>query len=249
MLYGNSGGLGTSPTALYCLNITDGSLIWARTNQRIIFTAANGYIYVNENNGLMANITCLNPHTGATIWNYSSVLFSRLFVVENKIYLNSYTYNISSRKSDGSIFALDPFTGNISWNHTTDAQIEQATVNNGTVYSTYTHPGIGQEPDAGVFALNDSNGEKVWSYSHPDDSISFQAKPVISDGKVFISYTASNSGGLYVLNASNGDLIWNLTASSAVYSPLVYDDSCYVENNEGVIFRLNASSGNIIWSL
>ncbi len=115
LVYVRSGSIGSGGTALYCLNASTGKQVWARTHQQIGFTAANGYIYINEDNGLQSEVSCLNPNTGAQIWNYSSTVYSRLFVVGNYVFLNSYTFTLSTGKSNDVIFALDPITGRKVW--------------------------------------------------------------------------------------------------------------------------------------
>lgn len=161
-VYPNDGKLYFSTSEfLYCLNQSNGELIWKRNYDSNFRIASQLLFYKNKiitGGERYYGIYCLNLIDGATVWNYrnGSFLQSTMYLGNGNLYFNeigqSYPY------IDNILTALDPETGNLMWSRASkymfaiyadyrifnrsnfQYDIEVSKANNGSIISNITNP-------------------------------------------------------------------------------------------------------------
>jgi uncharacterized repeat protein (TIGR02543 family) len=162
-------------------------------------------------------------------WSYATgnMVFTSPAVVEGKVYVGSWDYNV---------YALDAATGALVWKYTTGNAVSSSpAVADGKVY-------IGSN-DHNVYALNAATGALVWSYATGDQVAS---SPAVSGGKV---YVGSNDHNVYALDAATGALVWKYTTGSIVRtSPAVSGGKVYIGSMDHNVYALDAATGARFWT-
>jgi len=224
---------------VYCLNETDGTLIWSyETNGWITSSPAvfEGKVFIGSEDG---SVYSLNATTGALIWKYATdgrVHYSSPAVVDGRVFIGiSWLYD-----SKGYLYSLNATTGAYIWNYTVPQNVYSSpAVVDGRVFIGATGPGRGR-----VYSLNETTGENIWTYTTGDHV--GRSSPAVSDGMVFIG---SFDHKVYALDMFTGSLIWSYTASSWIdSSPAVANGRVFIASEDGNIYSLNETTGAHIWT-
>lgn len=233
---------GTYGENMYCLDATNGSLIWNFTAGGQIINAAavaDGRVYFGCYKS--HDFYCLDENTGNLIWNislptpYTSGPASAPTVYNCKVFVCVY---------DGNLYALDANDGTILWNFTTGHVnvVTTPAVNDGKVFFGSV--------DKNLYCVNESDGSLIWNYT--TDSF-IGCAPTILRKRVYIGDTYDK---VYCINISSGEEIWNYTVSYPggitgtavdIYNDRVFFGvgvAAYYDN----AYCLNASTGEYIWS-
>jgi len=217
--------VGSYDGKVYCLNASDGALIWNYTTGDVFSSPAvvDGKVYVGSYDG---KVYCLDASDGTPIWNYTIGLFviSSPAVVDGKVYVGS-----SLGLSDGKVYCLDASDGTPIWNYTTGNMVwSSPAVVDGKVY-------VGSH-DGKVYCLNASaasmtpDEREIWNYTTGVGTSS----PAVADGKV---YVGSWDNKTYCLDASDGTPIWNYTTGGSVgSSPAVADGMVFIGSSDGKVY-------------
>lgn len=216
---------------VYCLDSTDGSLIWEyeapQLDSEFSPVLLNGRLYVL---GLSGELFCLNAVDGTLIWSRFGFVDSFSAVAEDgAIYLS----DLSAR-----IRRIDPDAGNTIWSIDTGAGFFSApTLVGDTVYcgTAYSAPG--------VIALDKEDGTQRWKWDAPD---AVKSSPCVADGLVFV---ACDDQKAYALNAATGAVVWSTTvddSASILGAVTVQSGVLYVQSVRRLT-ALNATSGAILW--
>ncbi|NMG83742.1 MAG: PQQ-binding-like beta-propeller repeat protein [Methanosarcinales archaeon] len=162
--------------ALYCVNISDHSILWRfNTSDDITTTPAikDGVVFFATDSRMHAV-----DMNGSEAWNHSlSGTISSPAIAYGKIYIGS---------TGGVLYCFNATNGNDIWNKPVNGKIDSSpAVADGTVYfGTSTGHGT-------VYALNATDGTLRWSY---DTGNNIMSSPSVSDGILFIG---SDTGYLY----------------------------------------------------
>lgn len=171
----------------------------------------------------------LGPNTNNSLWNYNDgngYVRSSPAVVDGKIYVGSYNYNV---------YCINATDGLPIWSYPTGnaVYLSSPAVVDGRVY-------VGSN-DNKTYCLNANNGALLWSFATGDKVYS---SPAVVNDKV---YVGSFDNKVYCLNASTGVLIWSYTTLDDVESsPAVVNGKVYVGSNDNYLYCLNADSGALI---
>ena len=243
-----------SGLVVYCINATDGSIIWEYTLPTSACnggtTIADGRVFASDGGGL--HYYCLDEETGEELWNFtvSGRAQGTAAYTDGKVYFTSYLYGIG-----GYVYCVDSDTGTKMWStNTTFEACGSPAISNGIMYATtYNFYGNGD-----IYALNATNGSILWNKTiQRTDST-----PTIAYGNVYVCGGCKGSSDLqtYCFNATTGELIWNTTASDKIgawtSSVAVADGKVFVGRISGYgmsfdyagTYALNAFTGNVIWS-
>ena len=230
----NAGG-GVFSTEFYCLNSTDGSLLWNYQvdNQRWDFSSPA--IFGDKFYGCTCtSLYALDALNGNRLWNISisndnTPITSTPVVSNGKIYVSA----------GASLTCVDATSAAILWTKTS--------VGNQTVGAFRSSPAITGDNlilcsgFGTVFSFNAQTGELNWKSKVTEREI--WSSPVVAGGQVLVG---AGDGKLYCLNLNDGSLIWSkYTLERIVSSPAVCDSTVYVGcggamSGEGRIYAFGA---------
>ncbi len=162
-------------------------------------------------------------------------------VVDGKVYVGSYDYNI---------YAFDAYTGAKLWTFPTGYQVKASVaVVNGKVYT-----GI---DDGNMYCINAATGSQIWKTdittktTHLSLNMGPQTRssPKVVDGKVYVGSIDYN---FYCVDATTGTKLWTFNAGGEILcSPAIVDGAVYFYANKpganATFYKLNAVNGAIIW--
>jgi cobaltochelatase CobN len=124
-----------------------------------------------------------------------------------------------------------------------------ASIVGGSVYVA-TWPPMGASSNLGLFCLNNSTGEILWK--NPIGGTGSTSTPAMSGDRVFVG---SVTGDVYCVNATNGTTIWNRTIDhnpawwGVASSPLIYNDTVFVNSFSDATLHVFDFDGNELWSI
>ena len=156
---------------LYCLNASNGNIIWNTTEKWFASspTVANGKVYIGSEYD--NKIYCFDANNGDELWNNFTDGFvdSTPAVAYGKIFVGS---------NDNNIYCFNAENGELNWFNETGGSIHSSpAVANDKVF-------IGSN-DNKLYCLDVSDGEILWSFK---TSGSLSSSPAIVNGKVYIVY-------------------------------------------------------------
>ncbi len=220
--------VGSKDGALYCLNSSDGDLLWYfySNGSEVNSSPAiyNNSIYVVTDDG---NVYNLDIATGTPIWAspVGGFVWTCPAIAEGRVYVGS---------GDHDFFCLNSSDGSIIWTFP-------------TLYCVQSSPAVSDRivyfatDDFHVYALNASTGSQLWR-THTGSVVS---SPTVCNGYLYIGSIDSYVWGL---NASTGDKIWGYqTENSVSSSPAVAYGRVYIGSDDNNVYCLNASNGERIW--
>jgi outer membrane protein assembly factor BamB len=164
--------VGSDDSKVYCLNASQGTLIWSYETGGAVFSSpvvADGKMYVGSNDG---KVYCLDASQGTLLWSYQTgdEVFSSPAVADGKVFAGSF---------NGKVYCFDASQGTLLWSYQAGEWREwvepSPAVADGKVF-------VGSE-NGKVYCLNASQGTLLWSYQTGDRVYS---SPAVADGKVFV---------------------------------------------------------------
>jgi cobaltochelatase CobN len=124
-----------------------------------------------------------------------------------------------------------------------------ASIVDGRVYVA-TWPPMGASSNLGLFCLDNTTGEIIWR--NPVGGTGSTSTPAMSGDRVFVG---SVTGDIYCVNATNGTTIWNRTIDhnpawwGVASSPLIYNDTVFVNSFSDATLHVFDFDGNELWSI
>jgi eukaryotic-like serine/threonine-protein kinase len=221
--------------SLFCLNETDGTLLWTFPTGNDIDSSpaiADGRVYINSNDG---KIYCLNSNDGSMLWNYAdsnSTIdnYSSATIIDNTVFVGSGL----------SIFALNAANGELVWSISAAGYISATpVVSNGDVFVVSS---------SGILCINATTGAIVWNITNVDGETLdfFRSSPAIANNRLFVG---AENGNIYCLSASTGSLIWKYKTLREIWSsPAVADGKALIGSSDGKLYCFNESTGTLLWS-
>jgi len=236
----------------YCLNTSDGSLIWSfrpPTGGRAVDgcpAADDGKVVVSDWDG--HHYYCLNESTGKELWNFTVMgnAQSTPALAEGRAVFAGWDWG-----QGGKIYCASLENGTQFWNLSTkNSPCGSADVSDGVVYMTT----FNFEGDGDLLALSLENGTVFWSETvERTDST-----PALAQGKVYLCGGVDGFSNLttYCFDAATGNLVWRTPLAEKIG-----DWRCSPAYAQGLIFAgkgnlaeyaglcaLNASTGEPVWS-
>jgi outer membrane protein assembly factor BamB len=256
--------------AIYALNASSGVRLWNFTANGSFrsLDVLNGIVYVSISDSLYVdgktaggNIFALDANSGAQKWNYKTdgdIIWSS--ISDGVIYVffhGSNSYVCAVKATNGEELW--------KWNVGDYVWLSQPTIVNGTIYL-----GTFNSANNHYYAINTANGGELWSVAVDGMVRGFS---IVQDGRIYFnsdnsSYSVDEKIGTYTcaISAQNGERLWSYAIGFlGSYSPMVADNTVYVDGREATwenphsfsgrliwgtsnVFAINASSGNKIWS-
>jgi len=221
---------------VYCLNETDGSILWNFQAQGVLGcspTASEGLLYVPSQGGYLY---ALDAYSGQEHWTYPIGIATSVPAVSNgRVFFGDWS---------GFFAAVNGSTGQLLWATNFPGVIATCpTVNNGKVFIMQGAPGV-------LYALNESTGQAIWTYTLSNVSGSSAGTAAVAYGKVYIAPTSTNQ--VFALDESTGSLIWQSAPGEydalKHYGALAVADGTVFAPIGSSLFALNATTGSTIWS-
>jgi len=223
---------GFDQSNFYCLDASDGSVIWTFDSPGLAFDVSpvisNGLVYFTS---LSGELFCLNAFDGTEIWSAFGYSESYAPFADNGVLYISSNYGI--------VKAIDGNTGSQVWQYNSggSGMFSAPTIVGNTLYCG------GNDATPGLLALNKNDGSLLWQWDAPDE---VNTSPCVADGKVF--FGCSNQK-VYAVDASTGALQWeqtiddatNLTGALTAGQGMVYAQAL------SKLVAMNTSNGNIVW--
>jgi len=212
---------------VYCLNASDGTLIWNNNvGYGVHFTMSSPSVAdekmligsTENNNG---KVYCFNALNGEVLWTFSP----ESDVKSSPVFAYGYIY---FGADNGKIYCLDADTGQKIWEFETTAGFyvrSSPSIANGYVY-------IGSA-DNYMYCLDAFNGTKKWMF---DTGTFVYCSPVVADEKIYIGHLTSAEKNIICLNASNGTEIWSYSTSDGSWSsPAIAYGKLYIGGSGKII--------------
>lgn len=230
---------------VYCLNETDGSVIWKKDlellslrNTSSSLTVENQVVYCGNSKSVFA----LNLEDGSTIWNNKidkgENSPSNINVVGDLVIVGAHWNRY---------YAINKISGKKEW----DSQKKG-------IYTTatpYFYDGkMLAATNNTIFELNLSNGKTIREVSY-DNSLNSASTPLV-DGNIAYYCTASN--GIVAINLTDFSILWSYTTNNNMISTVPYvgtkgksvesnimmiEDSLYFGASDGLIHKVNKTTG------
>ena len=218
---------------IYCINRTDGAVIWWRN----IYGGIPESIQYDEDKIYFTSniIYALDKENGAIIWTYQMDAFS---VTKPLLKDNAFF----TATSGGTMYKVNITDGSRMW----EVSLSDFSWDNSITADGKGHIFLALYGDRTINAYNEETGVLLWSYQLHGRSLSFNA---YHDNVLFISDT---SGYVYALNSSNGILLWEKKIGEVIdiSSPSISGGLLVIgtrDFKEGAFFALNETSGNVLW--
>jgi len=223
---------------VYCLDASNGSIIWNYVselgNDNVAWSSpavAHDRLYIGLSHGDgSGSVLCLNALNGSKIWRSPTdgYVYSTPAVVDGKVYAASSKYG----KFLGVVYCFDANDGTPTWTYETSDDIRSSpAIANGKLY-------IGSD-DGFFYCLDANTGTLLWSYETGGE---VRSSPAVADGKV---YFGSTDGNVYCLDAETGTYIWEFfTGDDPMFppwvrtSPAIVDGVLYIGSDNGILFAL-----------
>jgi len=213
----------------YCLDASDGSLIWS-ADVGDGLTDASAAIYENKIYLVRTNfLYCLNTFDGSQIWSEYISDGNSPFVEDGVVYVSKY---------GGLVHAFDADDGTQLWYTNLGPAVWTApTISGDLLYCARGNTSYG------LSALNKNDGTIVWDFDAPDH---VKSSPCVADGKVFFG---CDNQELYALDALTGEQLWQATFDDGpgqVGSPTTGNGLVYVQSINH-IRAFDMETGNEVW--
>ena len=248
----------------YCLNATDGSLIWSRPS-----STGGGYYWagaaiVGDNlvyGDFRGNVSSVDKRTGETVEEISLSAVFRVPVggICSSIAYSPETGRIYLTDRGGYCYALgyDSVTGHFDTSSKWATEIGLSTCTP-AVYGGKVYVGTGAilegDPGSGFYCLRESDGDILWKYADATEGSDaafgiIQSSAVIStyydngDDEVYVYFTTNVLyGSVYCLDG-NGGLMWRFIPSDeqceyVLQGVVVHEGKVYYGNDQGILFAL-----------
>jgi outer membrane protein assembly factor BamB len=223
---------GTKEDFFYCLDATDGTVIWSYeapqlatevspviTDNKVYFVSLSGELF------------CLNAFDGSVIWTrFGFVDTFSPFAEDGVLY-------VSSRA--GRIRAIDADDGSQIWSYDTGSS---GLFSAPTVVDDILYCG-GSDASPSLLALDKTDGSFLWEWAAPDE---VNSSPCVADGKV---YLACDDQNVYALNALTGAVLWQQTvdASTSILGALTSGAGVVYAQSVRHLTALNSTNGAVLW--
>jgi outer membrane protein assembly factor BamB len=236
----------------YCLNASDGGLIWSfrpPTGGRAVDgcpAADDGKVIVSDWDG--HHYYCLNESIGKEMWNFTVMgnAQSTPALAQGRAVFAGWDWG-----QGGKIYCAGLENGTEFWNLSTkNSPCGSAAIGNGMVYMTT----FNFEGDGELLAVSLENGSVIWSETvERTDST-----PALAQGKVYLCGGVDGFSNLttYCFDAATGNLVWRTPpayrigdwrCSPAYAQGLIFAGKCNLAEYAGLC-ALNASTGEPVWS-
>lgn len=238
-VYVNFGSLGTA-----CINTSDGSLIWTRTDLKCKHVQGPGSSPILYKNLLILHyegvdvrfIVALDKSTGKTVWRTDrpEKPYETIPEIGKKAYITPIIIKVKGRDmliSNGSAVccAYDPLTGEELWRVIRGAEstVPMPIAENGIVYYYSGYMVDAEAPNfTELIAVNpDGKGDITGTnvlWKRRDNQIQSQMlTPVIKDGLI---YTINTKNYLMCIDAATGEEIWSERQRANFNASAIYVD-------------------------
>ncbi|MBM4295504.1 MAG: hypothetical protein FJ126_11475 [Deltaproteobacteria bacterium] len=186
-------------------------------------------------------IYCLNPMTGAKIWDSGSVLawtFGTPAVGGGRVFVNN----------NGTVVALNAATGAKLWESAYPERLGSSpTLSGNAVYVTagkpYVPPGEFPPEDGytRICSLNAATGALLWDTGPFTTDLSW-ATPAVAYGRVYATFP---DGRLYAFDQATGAKVWDKEATGYGYTLAVANGRIFASGDK--LYAFNAFTGFKSW--
>jgi outer membrane protein assembly factor BamB len=160
----------TGKVGLYCLDVSDGSLIWYRAEVDWVDSSpaiANGVVFSVDHTGTVAAYDATN---GNPVWDYNThklAMYSSPAVAYRMVFACSGTR----------IYSFNEVTGAKTWDYSTGSPMHESSpaVSNGMVF-------VGSS-DSYIYVLDAYDGSMLWRYQTGD---AVSSSPAVVNGRVIV---------------------------------------------------------------
>lgn len=236
--------LGSDDGSFFCLNKSDGSIIW---QYKVLFGSSGKRIFstpVIYRDRVMfgaydGNLYCLNKNTGETDWVFFDAdwIGSSPCIDQDKgVVFIGLEFGLFKKR--GGVVAIDIKTGKALWKNYTMTGLTHASPAycDGVVVCGCN--------DNFMYAFNSKTGEIIWKFETKGE-VKYSA---CFDKKMSYVIFGSMDGGLYVLNYKNGELYHKFEALFGFYStPAIEGVLVIIGSLDKYIYCFNLETKEIEW--
>jgi len=215
--------IGSTDEYLYCLNESDGDLIW-KVQLGLIEEASpvviDGKVYIGSTSP--TKMFCLDAETGGELWNFTAIgnIHSSPTIYQDRLYFGDYS---------GKFYCLNATSGEPVWNFTAGGWIHtSAALANDMVFFGSC--------DNRLYSLDIHNGSKRWNFTAESY---IPSSPTIYNTTLFVgSYDAN----LYSIDITTGKTIWTYSTGRGIFSsPSTDGRQVVVGSDDGFLYSFNVT--------
>lgn len=221
--------IGSPDKNIYCLDATDGSVIWSYTTGNVVTTSpvvVNNKLYVIS---IHDKLYCLDAITGDFIWSFSNSYLtgSSPAVWDGKVYFGAF---------NGKVRCLDASDGSHIWTYSTLGEVDfPPTIANGRVYIGCYYQ---------MYCLDANNGNLKWKYAPDYEDVLFGC-PAVSNNRVYFNTISFyDEGKIFCLDATTGSFKW--VFNDGMGSPVIADGKVFCGGDK--LYCVDAVTGDLTWS-
>jgi len=215
--------IGTLDGFFYCLNMTNGEILWeyAFGGAPILSSPAVAYgkVFFGTDNP-NCTLYALDEFTGDFLWGFSdgTPIQGSPAVVDELVFIGTL---------GGTLYALNEISGDILWSYTISAPIHSSPA----VDSFKQLVIIGAEYD--VVCVEEMTGTPRWMFSTSSE-IGFSSPAITSNGLVYIG---SHDNNVYCINETTGVEVWNFTTGGTIdSSPAISAEHLFIGSSDGKLY-------------
>lgn len=226
-------GWGEWNPGLYCVNASNGNIVWRNENITGASSVAiyNRVLFIGSQSG---NFSCVNATTGNIIWSEKIEnnpgwygIASSPLIYNEKVYITTF--------SSGALHCFD-ISGTELWNITTGNEISCFT-------SPAAYEGLiffaGNSTGNALYCVNE-NGIREWTFSIGEKITN---TPSIDNGNVYFA----TSSKLYAVNITSHTEVWNVSFSGTMSIAALSYGKVFIGSKDGNLYCFNATTGNLLW--
>lgn len=148
---------------------------------------------------------------------------------------------------DGVIYSVNADNGQVNWKYDTKAEItSQPLIYNDILYFL--------NGANSLFSLDTKTGRQIWVYNRQETTTKMTvrggSRPTYSNGVI---YSGFSDGALVAVNATTGTPLWEVTLNrnsrfkDIDATPILDDDSIYINSYDDKLYCLSKANGSILW--
>ena len=216
--------VGTLDGFFYCLNATNGEILWEQPVGAPILSSpavADGMVFFGTeapSNRLYA----LDEFTGDFIWNFSdgAPIHGSPAVADGLVFIGTLS---------GAFYAISETDGAIVWSYVTSSPIYSSPAVNSLKHLVI----IGAEYS--VICLDELTGAWIWDFP-TSGQIVYSSPSIASNGLVYIG---THDNRVYCINETTGTEVWNFTTDGIIdSSPAISAEHLFIGSSDGKIYCL-----------
>jgi outer membrane protein assembly factor BamB len=238
-------GVTTTWTHLYCLNASNGEIIWSfYTGYPDNPTVVDGKVFIFSEGPYQYNyiLNVLDMISGRLLWN-TRVFSPDASVKDDRVFISDY--------GEGYLASVNATDGTLIWENSQVVWANGIVASDDKVFAFHHKllPSGNVDDTKYLSSFNKTTGTLIWQREIAYSCGSSSGFLAVAYDKLFVrSSDYYGNSFLYALNETTGVEIWKYKLEAYESAPSVADGKVFLGLVDGSIYAFNESSGALIWT-